>query len=556
MADLLDEFDNPEIPTNRKGFFESALSGIDKPSNAMQGLFIEGLEGAKKGWNQERNYDYEELYTDEFRKNNPEFSYYSSGLLNLLVDPLNFIPLGMLAKGVKNTATTPSTLLSKVPGGSGVDTVLKPIGYLGDKALAEMPNRLEYFGRAFYEGGPVNKAVLGGMGFAEGLAKTLNRELNPAMIKRNKIARELGIPTTTLNVVDDVLQKINDPQLQATIQNLSSLKNPTKKQAKMIKDYNNLGKILQGQLGWNYLEKEAYGLTSALGKYKNTHFLSEGLDLTKDNFVKGAKEFNNVIDEAYHLSDDVLGQVWDRVARNQKIANPEKHKLYFKTPAVSNANATRLANEAASGRQAAKRGAVGKLFEKGKPSPFKDVRELQKKLREVEYPSHTMKGFINPKKETVWNKGIDSDIIKGKDGKEYLMFSESYLSSDNLLGGVNQVNLLSADGKIYSFVNDAQDLFSFKFPKGQTPIVVTPGLVGDFTKAKTIKKRKLAEPQVQKGMMLGKPKAGSRARPILSPQLKKAAEDIQRIQKEITLNPLDYLHYAGKVNLATSPYQD
>ena len=524
------------------GMLDTILNVIDAPSNALQGLAVEGWEGAKKGLLQERNYDFEETFTDEFRKENPNASYWLSGAMNVIADPLNFVPLGMLTKGVKASKTAAGK-----PSG---------VAYVADKALAEMPNRLEYFGRGFYEGGPLNQRILGVTGFGEGLLKTANRELNPFMMKKNKIARDLGIPTTTLNVVDDVLKKVNDPQLQATIQNLSALKNPTKKQAKMIKDYNNLGKILQGQLGWNYLEKEAYGLASALGKYKNTHFLSEGLDLTKDNFVKGAKEFNNVIDEAYHLSDDVLGQVWDRVARNQQIADPSKHKLYFKTPAVSNATATRISNEAA-GTQAKKRSAVQKLFEKGKPSPFKSVKELKQKLMELEYPEITMKGTVNPKRQVVMRKGIDSDIIKGKDGKEYLMFSESYLSSDNLLGGVNQVNLLSADGKIYSFVNDAQDIFNFKFPKGQTPIVVTPGLVGDFTKqAGSIKKSAYGEAQSQAGMMLGRGKAGSKSKPALSPQLKKAAEDIQRIQKEITLNPLDYLNYAGKVNLATSPYQD
>jgi len=152
MADLLDEFDNPEIPTDRKGFFDSLFSGLDKPSNALQGLFIEGLEGAQKGWNQERNYDYEELYTDEFRKNNPNFSYYSSGALNFLVDPLNVVGLGLF-----NKADKVGKLVSPVGGANaanqskGMFTTINPnyiTGYYGptEKAIAKANKSMERMG--------------------------------------------------------------------------------------------------------------------------------------------------------------------------------------------------------------------------------------------------------------------------------------------------------------------------------------------------------------------------------------------------------------------------
>ena len=526
MADLLDEFDNPEIPTNRKGFFDSFLSGIDKPSNAMQGLFIEGLEGAQKGWNQERNYDYEELYTDEFRKNNPEFSYYSSGLLNLLADPLNFVPLGMLAKGAKASKG--------------------PVSYVADRALlAEMPNKLNSFGMNFYQGGKPGQVFQTGVGAGKGLLRSLVREFSP---KQQKLFNKYGISTTTTKTIDDVLSKIDNPQLQEEMTALARKESKTPEEAKLLAEWNDLGKTLQGQLGWNYLERDAYDLVSAMDKYKDSHFFAGNLAPDATTFTQGVKEFSGFVNNKDMLSDDVLKTVFDKIMSNQGITNPNKTSMYFKKPAVSNANAVRIANEVA--QKSYKRMSALKAFG-GKE--FKDINELSNALSKAEFKQPTMS--FSGKKGSKSVKGIDHEIITGADGQQYAMFSESFVSGDNLLGGVNQINIVSPDGRLYSFVSDRQDLFGIGMPGGKTPLVVTPALPAHAVKGKTIAKTK-PENLPKDGMMLGGPMTNPKSRPALSRELKEAAQQIQRLQKNINLNPLDYANLIGKVNLVTSPLQD
>ncbi len=56
--------------------------------------------------------------------------------------------------------------------------------------------------------------------------------------------------------------------------------------------------------------------------------------------------------------------------------------------------------------------------------------------------------------------------------------------------------------------------------------------------------------------MLGGHKKNPNSRPSASPQLYSSAQAIKKLQKDIHLNPLDYLSYIGKVNMATEPWQN
>jgi hypothetical protein len=528
------------------GWFGDLLETIDRPSNALQGFAIDGVEGLKRGWSHEENYDFEQLIDEDLAKKSwsernkkEKASYMFTGLANLVVDPLNFVGVGAMAKGLKATKTAAGKI--------------SPLGYVADRGmLSEMPNRLEYFGVGFYEKGLPSKAMTSAMGAGEGFLRSVNRELNPAMLKKQKFFKKTGIPTATTSVVDNVMSQVSNPQLQSMATNIASktYKNRTKKERKFLQDWENLGKILQGQLGWNYLEKDAYKLGTKLDEYKKTHFFGDDLPLTKESFIQGSKQFSDVADEAYQLSDDILSKVFDKVLSNQGVKKPMKNRLYFKKPTVSNANALRISNEVASG-SAKKRKAAGELFSSGKP--FNSIDELSDSLSKKEWTSvqHNWKG----EKSRKLNKGVDHTVIKGKDGKDYVMFTDSYLSGDNLLGGVNVITLVDKNGKVFSFVNDTQDIFKFKFPGGQTPLVVTPALTGDFL-GNTIKKIDKVPSPSKEGMMLGGKMTSTMSRPSLSPQLYESAQAIQRMQKDMKLNPLDYLTYLSKVNMATEPLQE
>ena len=90
------------------GWFGDLLETIDRPSNALQGFAVDGVEGLKRGWSHEENYDFEQLIDEDLakkawseRNKKEKASYIFTGLANLVVDPLNAIPLGMLTKGAK-----------------------------------------------------------------------------------------------------------------------------------------------------------------------------------------------------------------------------------------------------------------------------------------------------------------------------------------------------------------------------------------------------------------------------------------------------------------------
>ena len=526
------------------GMLDTILNVIDAPSNALQGLAVEGWEGAKKGLLQERNYDFEETFSDEFRKENPNASYWLSGAMNVVADPLNFIPLGMLTKGVKGARTASGKI--------------SPVGYGLDKGLlSEMPNRLESFGMHYYQGGPLNKGLQAVVGGVKGVTGAAARELSPFNLKAQKLYRDTGISMKTANLAGDTLRKLDDPNLLESMKALATKQGRTPAEDKLLQEWDDLGKILQGQLGWNQLERQAYKLNIAMDNYKKSHFFTDPIPMKKDMFVKGAKEFNNLENQIDVLPDDVLEQVFDRIMKEQKIKDPDKGSLMFKQPSVSNSKAVQLSQEANS-KKAAKKLEVSKIFKAREGKAFDSIDELKKELSKVEYsitkPADGLMEKAKGIRKKVKVKGIPTQTIKGSDGEDYLVFAESFVSGDNLLGGVNMVNVVRKDGMITSFVNDRQDLFKFSFAGGQTPVVVTPGMVSDATGLQRFAKVSPAG-ETQKGVNLGKLKS-SKDRPPVSPQLRKAAEEIRQLKRDVTLNPLDYLNYAGKVNLVTSPYQD
>ena len=96
-----------------KEAWSEAFTNIDRPSNAFQGLFVDGLKGLKRGWSQKENYDFEQLWDEELQKKTfserkglsegslEKASYVGSAALNLLLDPVNLIGIGLVQKGVK-----------------------------------------------------------------------------------------------------------------------------------------------------------------------------------------------------------------------------------------------------------------------------------------------------------------------------------------------------------------------------------------------------------------------------------------------------------------------
>ena len=90
------------------GWFTDLMRDIDRPSNALQGLAVGGIEGLKRGWSQKENYDFEQMHDKELaekgyyeRGNLDRLKYVGFGAANLLLDPVNLLGIGLVQKGVK-----------------------------------------------------------------------------------------------------------------------------------------------------------------------------------------------------------------------------------------------------------------------------------------------------------------------------------------------------------------------------------------------------------------------------------------------------------------------
>ena len=90
------------------GWFTDLMRDIDRPSNALQGLAVGGIEGLKRGWSQKENYDFEQMHDKELAKkgyyergNLDRLKYVGFGAANLILDPVNLLGIGLVQKGVK-----------------------------------------------------------------------------------------------------------------------------------------------------------------------------------------------------------------------------------------------------------------------------------------------------------------------------------------------------------------------------------------------------------------------------------------------------------------------
>jgi len=96
------------------GWFTDALTALDKPSNALQGFYSQGMsfDALKKGWKHEEEYDFEDMWRakpqsargwDDRKGFADTASYVASVPFNFGGDPLNALGFGMLGRGAKAT---------------------------------------------------------------------------------------------------------------------------------------------------------------------------------------------------------------------------------------------------------------------------------------------------------------------------------------------------------------------------------------------------------------------------------------------------------------------
>lgn len=262
------------------GLWDNILTGLeylDKPSNALQGLATEGsLEGLLKGWDQQKNYDFEEALGGT---NTPwgdregildHASYLGSGVLNMLLDPANLVGAGMFTKGTKGIK----------------------------EAVENLPNALP----GFYQNAPAALA----RAMPQTLSNTLRGALDPRAIARR---RELGINPTTGKILDN--PTAYSPQaLHGEIASKANF-------ARQFGEPTLFSKAADFALGVTEGTLDSNTLRNAINKSSNPYAykpriaqetLEEGLDMIKKSW--DVPEGTNVLfkplsKEGYNISRDV-----------------------------------------------------------------------------------------------------------------------------------------------------------------------------------------------------------------------------------------------------------
>jgi len=233
-----------------KDAWSEAFTNIDRPSNALQGLFVDGLEGLKRGWSQKENYDFEQMWSPEMQEKGwserkglsegslEKASYIGSAALNLLADPVNLLGIGLVQKGAKGIvvakqlATRLKNKKSQLDAGviskSEYDLVAKDVEFLSkNPQLLKETDTLYHGSRKPIEELSPDMISLGsqnlyGTGFyttmSKGAANTYKRGKDGKLykvIEKNPDAPSLNLETTPATFAKEVLgEMFPDSQLR------------------------------------------------------------------------------------------------------------------------------------------------------------------------------------------------------------------------------------------------------------------------------------------------------------------------------------------------------
>jgi len=228
-----------------KDAWSEVFTNIDRPSNALQGLFVDGLEGLKRGWSQKENYDFEQMHDKELAKkgyyergNLDRLKYVGFGAANLLADPVNLLGIGLVQKGAKGIvvakqlATRLKNKKSQLDAGviskSEYDLVAKDVEFLSkNPQLLKETDTLYHGSRKPIEELSPDMISLGsqnlyGTGFyttmSKGAANTYKRGKDGKLykvIEKNPDAPSLNLETTPATFAKEVLgEMFPDSQLR------------------------------------------------------------------------------------------------------------------------------------------------------------------------------------------------------------------------------------------------------------------------------------------------------------------------------------------------------
>lgn len=366
-------------------------------------------------------------------------------------------------KGVTNTLANPV-----------VSNTIKPVAR---RVVPEIANNMP----GFYGGGSVQAAGAALPKMIKGVAKGINRELNPTQLKQNKLFHESGITDETQTVVNRETAFLESPEVKAVLEKRARKEKLTDKEKDLVKKINNTGKIIEGQLEWNHLVTKQYGMdtklfdeTIALDNYYGTP-----LPASFDNIRKGLSLHKPWVAKK-HMSPGLEEEVIKHVKEVQGVASKADNDvlLFVKKPNASNAAGNLIANT--NKKSTLRNVAKEVLRDRGKP--FNTIEDfyaaLSEKFKVKRAEQNRIKAKIKAgKKLTKAEEKVDlkqkysARLSKKNDA---ILFQDSFTTSSYSLGGVNNHTFAKKDGIFGSTISDLNDIGPLDMPGGKTGLSITP----------------------------------------------------------------------------------
>ena len=364
---------------------------------------------------------------------------------------------------IANTATKG---LQKTMANPMVSRSVKPIAR---RLIPEIDNKMS----GFYAGGKLAAAGAAVPKVVQGIARGINRELNPTQLRQNKLFHESGITAGTQKVASRESKFLESPAVTAVLEKRQAKQPLSDKDNELIKKVNESGKVLEGQIEWNNLVSKQYGMDTPL--FDKTvaldNYYGQPLPATTENMAKGFSLHKPWIYNE-QMPKGLDSEIVNHIKEVQGLGDTaDKDVLMFiKKPNSSNAAGNLIANmnKKANNRKIAKK--VIRSYGK----PFETTEALHKALTKA---------------------GVKNRMSKEHD---VVLFQDSFSSSSYSLGGVNNHSFMKKDGVIGSTISDKNDISVFDMPGGKTGLSITPTYFENVLSLKGVAKAKFKRKNKQK----------------------------------------------------------
>ncbi len=554
------------------GWFTNTLQALDKPSNAIQGYFVGGnredetrFEGMMRGWNQEENYDFEQLWDEDLQKKGwserdarGKRSYVASTLLNLVVDPLNALPIGSIMKGM-------GMMRAGMKAGANVEK-----GAMKGSMLSGIPNYIdEFYGPSAATTARANK-MTARKTFDSPILMSANDTLSqPISVATYKGAEWVGgIAKTATEGAKNAIKTTASPENRALwrgdkINKEGMISKPVSPKGNEDIEY------VHRALYQSHIAKQS----GATGERQ----LSEQLMLKlgnrgyvpfkKGNYAEQAEGFHSVqkgstgaaTTEELNAMEDIIGNVWKD--NKVPISKADNSQLFIK-----NDSGTVGGNHFGDmKRYLGKKGGELDVIQKAFDNPAvanMSLEELAEYLGKLTYtrPKNTGVGKFgkNLFSKQWWQDKVNAPretytpSIQIKDGNVWMNFSMA--GSSITEGGVNVLSGFKPSGRMISAVSDEHNFLEKFIPnkinKYALPnrvVMITTPTIGNIKTMSLRASKRSAEPHI-KGKIYNWNKE-KRVKAIMDDNPVAKLNDYKTMVKELQTakaKPADLLYEQGR----------